>query len=163
MHESVLAWVADVTARHGLGQYARVLDVGSMDVNGTCRPLFLDAAAYLGVDIRPGPAVDQVVVSGGPLPESDPPWDVIVCTEMLEHDDAPWWTLRRMIEVAAPDCRLILTTRGIGFPLHEYPGDHWRFSCTGLRSLLVDNGWSPLEVAADPQHPGVFAIAAALP
>lgn len=154
MHGSVLDWAARVVAQHHLASMS-VLEVGSLDVNGTVRGLF--SGPYLGCDIRPGPGVEVVVEPGGPLP--DGPWPVIVSTEMLEHDEQPWVTLRRMHDVAAHDALLLLTCRGIGFPLHEHPGDHWRFSTTGLGHLLRFCGWEPLDLADDPGAEGVLALA----
>ena len=48
----------------GLGLEGRCLDVGSYDVNGSVRGLFVRArSGYVGVDMRNGPNVDVVAVS----------------------------------------------------------------------------------------------------
>jgi len=52
---------------------------------------------------------------------------------------------------------LLLTTRSLGFPLHEYPGDYWRFSVLDMRCIFA--GWVDVSVLNDGQVPGVFVVA----
>ena len=149
-------------AEFGLGDRA-VLEVGSLNVNGSTRRFF--TGEYVGVDMRPGPGVDQVVnahdLGDHDLPESG--YDAIVCTEMLEHDDAPWVSVREMYAICNTGGYLLLTCRGYDrrgcFPLHEYPHDLWRFSCGGVEALLTAAGWVPVLIEQDPDAPGVFAVA----
>ncbi len=58
-----------------------------MDVNGGIRPLFAAAKRYHGVDIAPGPGVDEVADASDWRPTTR--FDVVVSTEVLEH--APRW------------------------------------------------------------------------
>jgi hypothetical protein len=64
-----------------------VLEIGSHDVNGSVRPLFPHVELYHGVDIAPGPGVDEVADAADW--RSPPRFDVVVSTEVLEH--APRW------------------------------------------------------------------------
>jgi SAM-dependent methyltransferase len=64
-----------------------VLEIGSLDVNGSVRPLFAAAEHYHGLDISPGPGVDEVANAADW--RSPPCFDVVVSTEVLEH--APRW------------------------------------------------------------------------
>lgn len=161
MHGSVMEWAASQVAEHDLDSRS-VLDVGSLDVNGSLRELF--CGPYLGVDMRPGPGVDRVL-NAHELAELGRRFDVVVCTEMLEHDDAPWLSVEAMRQMVWPGDVLLLTARGFDergcFPVHGYPQDHWRFSITGLSCLLARCGWRPLRVIPDPEEPGVFALARA--
>jgi SAM-dependent methyltransferase len=60
-----------------------VLEFGSHDVNGGVRPLFPTAERYHGIDIAPGPGVDEVAdAASWRSPEA---FDVVVTTEVLEH------------------------------------------------------------------------------
>lgn len=163
MHASVLAWVgrtltqADIAGR-------TVLEVGSFDVNGSVRPAVeaLSPAAYLGVDQSPGPGVDEVVPAEQlPARFGEDFWDVVVSCEMLEHAEQWRDALMAMALVLRPGGLLVLTTRSPGFPRHEFPGDHWRFSRDTMRAALVAVGCGSYELVADPQakHPGVFARA----
>lgn len=163
MHASVMAWAADQVDRHALAGLS-VLEVGSLDVNGSVRSLF--SGEYLGVDMRDGPGVDQVV-NAHALEAAFPPdrraFDVVVSTEMLEHDAAPWVSVEQMRRVSRDDAWLLLTARGYDergcFEVHDYPDDLWRFSVNGMRHLLARCGWRAVSVAADPECPGVLAVA----
>ena len=59
MHQSSLRHVKDLLSRYAIDA-GTVVDIGSMDVNGTYRHLF-PAWRYIGVDMEPGPGVDIVV------------------------------------------------------------------------------------------------------
>lgn len=157
MHASVMAWLDSQVAAHDLAGRS-TLEVGSYNVNGSPRRLF--SGCYIGVDMRAGPGVDKVA-SAADLPFADASFEVVVCAEMLEHDPAPWRSLPEMARVMQPGGWLLLTCRGIGFPLHDFPSDFWRFTGDGVRLLLGTAGLNAVEVRddPDPQSPGVFAVA----
>ncbi|MEU0467299.1 methyltransferase domain-containing protein [Amycolatopsis sp. NPDC006131] len=58
------------------------LDLGGADINGTARHL-LPNATWTGLDIQPGPGVD--IVADATTWQPDRVFDVVVCTELLEH------------------------------------------------------------------------------
>lgn len=64
-----------------------VLEVGSLDINGTVRDFF-DTARYLGVDVAEGHGVD-LVKAGQDLHFPDNWFDVAVSAECFEHN--PQW------------------------------------------------------------------------
>ena len=64
-----------------------VLDVGSLDINGSVRDLF-DGGTYIGVDVGHGPGVD-VVCFGENLDYEDQSFDVCLSAECFEHN--PEW------------------------------------------------------------------------
>ncbi|MCE1226834.1 MAG: class I SAM-dependent methyltransferase [Geobacteraceae bacterium] len=64
-------------------QNAKVLEIGSLDVNGTVR-VFFDSCDYTGLDIGPGPQVD-IVCSGEDFGAKATQYDVVVSTEVFEH------------------------------------------------------------------------------
>jgi hypothetical protein len=66
----------------------KVLDVGSMDINGNNRYLF-DNSDYIGIDIGCGENVD--LVCSGSAYRSAEEFDVIISTECFEHDK--FWAL----------------------------------------------------------------------
>lgn len=159
MHESVMRFVARMVEEHRLNRHAwRVLECGSLDVNGSVRALF-DRTSYHGIDIRAGAGVDEVA-DANDLPFDDDSFDVVVSTEMLEHDRRPWRSIAEMCRVSRR--YVIVTARGFdrrgAFPLHDYPQDVWRFSELGVRAMFEDAGVE-VDTKRDPQHPGVFAIA----
>ena len=64
-----------------------VLEIGSLDINGTIRDFFV-RCDYTGVDLQPGPGVD-VVGEGQLLNFPDESFDVVVSAECFEHN--PFW------------------------------------------------------------------------
>jgi SAM-dependent methyltransferase len=80
---------------HFLGK--KVVDFGSLDINGCNRGLFFDCD-YLGIDLGPGKNVDLVSPAHlAPLQEGT--FDVVVSTECLEHDRYWQLTLKKAYDV----------------------------------------------------------------
>ena len=155
-----MRWVAEQVDEYDLAG-KHVLEVGSMNVNGTVRGMF--TGSYLGVDIRPGHGVDLQIPDGKKLPFDSQSFEVVVSTEMLEHDGLPWKSVAEMRRVLRRGGMLLLTARGYDargcFGLHDHPGDYWRFSVGGMTILLDEVGFKERTVIPDPQYPGVFAVA----
>lgn len=164
MHSSVLEWVGRVVSTYDLDR-GRVLEIGSYDVNGSVRQFF-PHAEYHGIDVRPGPGVDEVKPANYMVYTPDKPWfDTVISTEVLEHDRWPWTTLCYMGESVRPGGMVVITCRGFGengaYGWHPEPVDLWRFSVDGMRVLIDYAGLEALEVIndTDPTAPGVFAVA----
>lgn len=159
-HPSVLAFGQRVlTAEHV--RSLDVLEVGSYNVNGSLRDhvIALMPSVYWGVDLRAGPGVDTRMDIAAPLLRTDEVgwWDLLICTEVLEHV-ADWRAaVTNLKALLKPGGYLLLTTRSLGFPLHEYPGDHWRFELWDLATIFRDFIMDVLE--PDPEAPGVFLFA----
>jgi SAM-dependent methyltransferase len=159
MHGSVLGLFASgVVQARGLD----ILEVGSLDVNGSVRPI-LEAqgpASYIGIDVEDGPRVDEVLDAVDLVTRFGPDaFDLVVCCEMLEHADDFARPLAAMAQVLRPGGELIVTTRSEGFAYH-HPPDRWRYS---RASFQVVADWLGLEtrlLADDPEYPGVFWKAA---
>ncbi len=158
MHDSVLAYVGEIVSEFDLST-KKTLELGSYNVNGSSRSFF--TGNYLATDMRDGPGVDVTINSHDITYEDE--FDTIVCTEMLEHDTAPWITTTRAFWAAKNGGYFIVTARGFEeykfFFMHDHPGDHWRFSLTGMTHLLSHTGWDVIDVRPDPEYPGVFATA----
>lgn len=93
----------------------KVLDVGSLDINGNNRYLFEDSV-YQGIDLAPGNNVDIVK----PIHEYKPEdmFDTIISTEMLEHDKHYVKSLNRMVELLRSGGLLLLTFATTGRQEH---------------------------------------------
>jgi len=66
-----------------------ILEVGSLDVNGSIRGLFADVAGtYHGVDIKDGPGVEYVghLTAESVLEKLEKDYDLVLCLNALEHD-----------------------------------------------------------------------------
>src|SRR5437660_12882406 len=74
---------------------AKVLEIGSYDVNGSVRSLFSAAHEYVGVDLQGGPGVD-LIAFGNEIDHPDGSYDVTLSGSCFEHD--PQWkeTFRNM-------------------------------------------------------------------
>jgi SAM-dependent methyltransferase len=78
----------------------RVLDVGSLNINGTIRDLFTDCT-YIGIDIAEGNNVD--VVSKAHEYKSDELFDVVCSCEAFEHDMYLEQSLKNMVNLLKPE------------------------------------------------------------
>ena len=74
----------------------RVLDIGSLHINGNNRGLFTDSH-YIGVDLGTGPNVD-VVSKAHEYAGAAESFDVVLATEVFEHDRYYPKTLRAMTQ-----------------------------------------------------------------
>lgn len=82
-------------------------------------------------------------------------FDIILCTEALEHFHDPTQAIRELTRVLKRDGILILSTRFI-FPLHNIPHDYYRFTEYGLRYLL--RGYDIKKFVADGNTMTTLAI-----
>src|SRR5262249_35554440 len=92
---------------------------------------------YIGIDKIAGPGVD-IVADAHSIPFDREHFDVVICAETLEHDEAPWETAKEIYRVAKRGGLVIVTVPGIGFPRHDYPSDYWRFTTDGIALLFKD-------------------------
>jgi SAM-dependent methyltransferase len=129
-------------ARQELGR-ARVLDVGSGIA--PYRPFFEPhAESYVTVDAD-GTRAD-LAGSVEQLPVDDASFDVVLCTQVLEHCADPAQAVRELRRVTAPGGRVLASTHGVQV-YHPAPDDLWRWTHTGLEQLFAVNGdWSALTV-----------------
>ena len=116
MHDSSMALMRKFVEDYDL-QEATVIDMGSFNVNGTYRDLFVKGK-YIGADIVPGRNVDVIVGSD----EWD--WikdvDAVISGQTLEHvTDIPGF-LTEIYRVLKPGGLLCLIAPSSG-PGHDYP------------------------------------------
>lgn len=140
------AWLADEAQRaHAdLGRRYRVLDVGCG--YKPYEPLFAPyVAAYVGVDSGEHAAPD-LVGTAERLPVEDASFDVVVCSQVLEHVDDPAQVVRELHRVTAPGGRVLASTHGV-HTYHPSPQDLWRWTHAGLARLFEQNGeWESVDV-----------------
>jgi SAM-dependent methyltransferase len=114
---------------------ARVLDVG-------CGvqpyyPIFAEAASvYDGNDVEPGPRIKYV----SPVESLDVPdasYDLVLCTQVLEHVRYPQKALSEIARVLAPSGHVFLTAPAV-YPFHPHPTDYWRWTQQGFDALIED-------------------------
>jgi SAM-dependent methyltransferase len=131
---------------HEAGRDYRVLDVGCGPK--PYYPFFAQrASGYVGVDVVPQPAAD-LVGRVEELPVEDGAFDLVLCTQVLEHCDDPARAVAELRRVTAPGGRVLASTHGVQV-YHPSPQDYWRWTYAGLERLFVENAdWESVEVEA---------------
>lgn len=119
------------------------LDIGGADVNGSARELFAPTTAWFGLDIAPSPGVDIVAdattwrgeldnVAGLGMTLSSvvdlgmtlPAFDIVLCTEVLEHVEH-WPLILGTIHAAlVPGGYAFITCASTGRRPHGARGEH---------------------------------------
>lgn len=100
-------------------QAEKVLECGSLDINGNPRSYFSGAKEYIGIDWWPGPKVDHVSLIHKYKGRPDQYFDFVVSSSLLEHD--PFWerSITRMVDLVKIGGSLLITCGGVGFHEHE--------------------------------------------
>jgi SAM-dependent methyltransferase len=142
MHGSVMQYLSTVQKQyqHKFSK-ASVLEMGSFDANGSARSLFSKDVSYTGIDARPGPGVDEVCVAHE---YTGPKVDVVVTTEMLEHD--PYWekTISNALRLLKPGGLFIFTCAAPKRAAHELqmsptPGYYGNRSIPEMDKAIIES------------------------
>lgn len=116
-----------------------VVDVGSLNVNGTYRDLFDHNWNYAGTDIQQGANVDVIMPGEYSLPFSDSFADLVISGQTIEHCRNPFKLVAEMARVLKSAGTIILIAPSV-WVQHRYPIDCWRFLPDGMRCLLEESG-----------------------
>ena len=132
MHEAVSNYARMVSegqlANPAAAPGTRVVEVGSLDINGTVRQFFTARGVvdYVGIDKVPGRGVDVVGFAAhvlDRLPAQSV--DVVLYLNTLEHDPEFWFTLQAIGGVLRRGGHLVVCAPGVTFGEHDKP-DYWR-------------------------------------
>jgi SAM-dependent methyltransferase len=93
----------------------RVLDIGSLDINGNNRYLFTNYK-YIGVDIGAGKNVD-VVCRGHEFKDPEG-FDIVISAECFEHDEFWKDTIKNCIALTKPGGIFLFSCATTGRPEH---------------------------------------------
>lgn len=115
MHDAAMNWLKQVAQQQRSYLSGPTLEVGSININGSARLVFHHYTPYTGVDIVPGPCVDEVVdirdYSAAKAAELSI-YNLIISTEVLEHTP-PDLLLDAMLNFANPaGCTFVITCAG---------------------------------------------------
>jgi SAM-dependent methyltransferase len=112
----------------------RVLEIGSLDINGTIRSFF-KGCEYTGLDVAEGPGVD-IACQAQEFDAAPESYDVVICCEVMEHN--PYWeeTFSKMLEWCKPGGLIIMSCASVGRQVHGVPSDS-----PGSSPLTVQLGW----------------------
>ena len=140
MNINCVIFVATSLAKEDI-EGKRVLEVGSLDVNGSLRPLieFYRPREYVGVDIAPGRGVDILCDIQDLTTKFGPDsFDIIISTELIEHVQDWRTAIHNIKAVCKNGGRILITTRSLGFPYHGYPSDYWRYEPDDMKYIFQD-------------------------
>ena len=119
---------------------AVTLDIGA---SGNDHQDYFPNRTTLDIDASKNP---DVIGDAHKLPFKDGTFEVVVCSEMLEHAENPQKVVSEIERVLNPGGCVVLTTR-FAFPVHDAPNDYWRFTPYGLRKLFSE--FEVIEFATD--------------
>jgi SAM-dependent methyltransferase len=133
----------------------RVLEVGSLNVNGTVRDFFTDCF-YHGIDLAEGVGVDEVIHVTD-LPDGLE-FDVVISTEALEHDNQWAKSLKKMYDLTRDGGLLIVSCAGPQRPEHgttrtdtyssPFTTDYYRnISMEDFQDALPMDMWADAELS----------------
>jgi SAM-dependent methyltransferase len=122
-----------------------VVDVGSLNVNGSLKELCRPPLRYTGVDLEAGEGVDIVQKDPYTLPFGDASVDVVLSSSCFEHCEMFWVLFLEVLRVLRPDGLFYLNAPSNGH-FHRHPVDCWRFYPDAGNALIVwakRNGYAP--------------------
>lgn len=114
---------------------SRVVEIGSLDINGSVRKLFSTPARYVGMDLAPGPGVD-VICLGHEFATDPGMWDTVLSCESFEHNPHFRETFTNMARLARPGGLVLFTCATTGRPEHGTER-----SSPGSSPFTVQRGW----------------------
>lgn len=113
----------------------QIFDIGSCDVNGSYRDLFLGQNnwKYCGYDVCSGKNVDRIMQSYW-IPEMSDTADVVISGQTFEHVEFFWLLWKEMVRILKPRGLICLIVPSSGV-VHRYPVDCWRFYKDSMYAL----------------------------
>ncbi len=131
-----------------MGQGKRALDIGCREGD---QSKWLESKGYIvtSIDIEKVYEKAEVVDANNPLPFSDASFDLIWCSEVIEHLEDPKAFLKEVDRIQAPGGRFLLTTPNSSFWLYpllrifglrpsdvQHPGHLHFFNLNDMRTLF---------------------------
>ena len=133
MHDSALATGAAFFQTYGRPS-GLVLDIGSLDVNGTLRPCIPNGMDYCGCDTEAGPNVSVVLDNPYQLPFANEEAEIVISTSCFEHSEffcLSFVDMCRVVKLGG----LVYMSAPTNGPYHRHPVDCWRFYPDAGRAL----------------------------
>jgi len=152
-HYLMLAPLGEAIRRAVAGRLAGRSELDVLDVGCGVKPYLPVLAPYArshrGLDAVRGPYVDDIGAAEA-LPYDDASFDVLLCTQALEHLDEPWTAVGEFHRVLRPGGLVLASTHGVFLYHPDPPGsdrDYWRWTHSGLRRLFNDQAtWNDIDI-----------------
>ena len=104
----------------------KILDIGSMDVNGSIKEQLNFKCNYIGADLVAGKNVNIVLDDPYKYPYEDNSIDIVVSISTFEHTEFFWETFLEILRVLKPNGLFFLNVPSNGL-FHRHDTDNWRF------------------------------------
>jgi SAM-dependent methyltransferase len=123
-------------AIHANTPNAKVIEIGSQDVNGSLRNVCPSHFKYIGVDFVNGKGVDLVLSDPYQLPFDNESVDVMLSSSCFEHSEMFWLLYLEIMRTLKPGGLFYLNVPSNG-EFHRWPVDCWRFYPDSGRALIT--------------------------
>jgi SAM-dependent methyltransferase len=124
----------------------KVVEIGSLNVNGSLRDVCPVGVDYTGIDFSEGNGVDIVIDDPYVLPIKDESVDVVVTSSCFEHSEFFWLVFLEIMRILKPSGLLYMNAPSNGY-FHRWPVDCWRFYPDSGHAMVrwaQRNGYSAL-------------------
>ena len=125
MHDTAIEY-GKLFFENYLFKRSKILDVGSLNMNGSLKSFVTNKHNYIGIDMTPGKDVDVVQEDPYKIPFKDNFFDVVISTSVFEHAELFWLLSNEIFRVLKPDGLFYMNAPSNGI-VHRYPVDCWRF------------------------------------
>jgi SAM-dependent methyltransferase len=112
----------------------------------------------VGIDVAASPHGTQtadIVYDGKTIPFAENTFDIVFCTEVMEHVPEPLAFLEEIYRVLKPGGKVIMTTPFL-VPLHEEPYDFFRYTKHGIKHLFTKTGFDEIRIQPFGEYFGVI-------
>jgi SAM-dependent methyltransferase len=154
---SCIGWAARHLNRDEI-EGKRVIEVGSLDVNGSLRCIveMLRPREYVGVDIVPGPAV-EVVCKAEQLEEKfgKESFDFVLCVNTLEHIRDWKKAVGNIKRICRPGGVMLFIIPAV-WTYHGHPYDCWRVRKEDIADIFSD---CQVQIAEEDNKPSAYTYA----
>ena len=114
----------------------KIVDIGSLDVNGTYKPLFDNPLwEYKGVDIVSGANVDVITTDPYFYPFEDDTFDVVISGSCMEHVEDIYAFIKEAARILKAGGIMCIIVPWI-WSEHKHPVDCWRVLPDGMKFLM---------------------------
>jgi SAM-dependent methyltransferase len=145
----------------------KIIEIGSLDINGSLRSIFLNPNEYIGVDLEVGRGVD-LVSKGHEIPFPSNFFDAALSSECFEHDKYWKQTFNKMYEVVKPSGFVIFSCATEGRNEHgthatdlgssPFTGDYYKnlTILDFLNNFELDQMFENWEAEVNEQHHDLY-------
>ena len=114
--------------------FTKILEVGSLDVNGSLRDHNVNNLEWVGVDFEEGKGVDVVLTDPYAYPFESETFDMVMASSVFEHSEFFWVLFMEMVRLTKPGGVIYVCAPSNGV-VHRYPVDVYRFYPDSAKAL----------------------------